>query len=109
MKDFKFYWESSREPDVRISVPGFLKNEISVKLSSTSIRVTAEKKSSKLEKGRGFHREESISRSFSKFISLPHRINPHEFDALISDGEVVLERREQKKKRMREPRREQPG
>ena len=102
MKNFKFYWEVPKEDDIRINVPGFLKNEITVKLSGASLKIRAEKKSVKVEKGKGFHREESFARTFSKHISLPRRIDPHEFAVSISDGEVVLKRRVHERKRIKE-------
>ncbi|MBI4174061.1 MAG: Hsp20/alpha crystallin family protein [Candidatus Aenigmarchaeota archaeon] len=113
MKDFKFYWEksgkrtrSSGKPDseMRISVPGYLKDEISVKLTDSSLRVSAEKKHHRKEKGKGFYREESMSQSFSKFVSLPNRINPDYFEVKIEDGHVTLKRKKKaaKEKELRE-------
>lgn len=95
MKNFKYYWESEKDDSIRISVPGFLRNEISVKLSSASVRIDAEKKSSRVEKGKGFHREESFARSFHKHIALPRRISPRDFEVSITDGEVLLKHRVQ--------------
>lgn len=95
MKNFKFYWEENDKKDlhVKIYVPGFAKDEIRVKLTDNSIRVSAEKKHQKIEEGKGFYREESFSRAFNKFIALPHKIRPEEFEVVISNGEVVLKRK----------------
>ncbi len=99
--DFEFYWEKERkEPAgksrkdsaMHISIPGYLKDEISVKLTGSSLRVDAKKRHHRKEKGKGYYREEAISQSFSKFISLPARINPADFEVAIDDGKVTLKR-----------------
>ena len=107
MKDFRFYWEkekksgnvSKADSAMSISVPGYLKDEISVRLTGSSLRVSAEKKHHRKEQGKGFYREEAMSQSFSKFVSLPNRVNPNDIEVKVEDGQVTLKR---KKKAVKE-------
>jgi len=80
-KNFRFYWEepyNKKEPNVRIEVPGFKNDEIKVTLTNNMITVSASRKGQKIEKGKNFYREEAFSSSFSKSLSLPHKINAEE-------------------------------
>jgi HSP20 family protein len=98
---FRFFWEEpfdSDEPNIRIEVPGFRKDEITVNLSHSSLTINASKKDRKVEKGKGFYSEESFVSSFSKSVSLPHRIDPRGFDVVVEDGAVVLKKRKRARK-----------
>lgn len=96
MENFRFFWEEpfdSEEPNVRIEVPGFKKDEITVNLSHSSLTINASKKDKKVEKGKGFYSEESFASSFSKSVSLPHKIDPDSFEIIIHDGSVELRKK----------------
>lgn len=97
MRDsFKFYWEEPferEEPNIKIDVPGFRKDNIKVKLTRNVLTIKASKKASKTEKGNGYYKEESFASSFVKAVSLPHEINPRDFHVVVSDGHVILKRK----------------
>lgn len=103
MKDsFRFFWEepfNSDEPNIKIEVPGFKKDEITVNLSHSSLTISASKKDKKIEKGKGFYSEESFASSFSKSVSLPHKIDPEEFSVMTEDGAVFLVRKSSAKRK----------
>jgi HSP20 family molecular chaperone IbpA len=99
-ENFRFYWEEPfdepfghREPSVRIEVPGFRKNEITVRAMDSSIIVSASKKDQKIEKGRNFFSHESFASSFTKSMPLPDGISGSDFDISVVDGAVVLKRK----------------
>ena len=99
-KNFHFYWEEpyhKKEPNVRIEVPGFKNDEIKVSLTSNMITVSAAKKGQKIEKGKNFYREESFARSFSKSMSLPHKINAEDFEVVVADNAVMLKKKKKKR------------
>lgn len=76
-KNFRFYWEETYEkkakpePSIKFEIPGFKKDEIKVSLTNNSINVSAGKKGKKVEKGKGFYREEAFASSFSRSMTLP--------------------------------------
>lgn len=97
--NFRFYWEEpyeKKEPNISIEVPAFGRDEIKVDLTENTITVSAAKKSQKVEKGKNFYRAEVSASSFSKSMSLPHKINPDDFSVIVEDGKVTLIRRKKK-------------
>lgn len=98
-KNFRFYWEEphgKKEPNINIGVPGFKRDEITVNLTSNSITINASKKVRKSEKGKNFYTEEAFASSFSRSMSLPHKINAEDFDVVVSDNSVMLKRKKKK-------------
>lgn len=107
-ENFRFYWEqpedgkgSGREGEkgkegFRMDVPGFTKDEIRVSVTDNSLTVSASKKGGKVDKGKGFYREERFASSFSKSITLPQNLDKKEFEIEISDGAIILKRRKKK-------------
>lgn len=96
MKKFRFYWDSRSEPQLKIDVPGFKKDEIKVHLTASSMSVSASKKAHREEKNKNFYRAEAFASSFSRFMSLPNGINPGDLEVEIRDGSVVLKRKKKK-------------
>lgn len=98
-KNFRFYWQEpyeKKDPNIKIEVPGFGKDEIRVNLTTSSITVSASKKDHRVKKGRNFYREEAFASSFSRTTALPHKIRPEDFDVVIKDGVVMLKRKKKK-------------
>ena len=98
-KNFRFYWEEpygKKEPDINIGVPGFKRDEITVNLTSNSITINAAKKVHSVQKNKNFYKEEAFASSFSRSMSLPHKINTEDFDVVVSDNSVILKRKKKK-------------
>ncbi|MEK6888155.1 MAG: Hsp20 family protein [Candidatus Aenigmatarchaeota archaeon] len=94
----KFYWEKEDEKDISIDIPGFKKDEITVKLAKNMLTVSASKKSTKEEKGKNIYKAEAFSSSSSKSITLPAKINPEDYQIEIKDGKVVLKKKKKVEK-----------
>lgn len=103
MKRFKFYWEEPFEKKgkadamINIEVPGFKKDEIKVELRNSMLTVSAQKKSHKKEKGKGFYREENFAQSFQRTMTLPDRIAPDDYEMNIKDGKIAVKKKGKKK------------
>ncbi|MDI6722879.1 MAG: Hsp20/alpha crystallin family protein [Candidatus Aenigmarchaeota archaeon] len=90
----KFYWEEDpKGKSIRIEVPGYNKNEIKVGIEGGMLIVSAEKKSHKKEKGKGFYKEEASFSSFHKSMSMPESVTGRDFDVSITDGKVELKKK----------------
>jgi|GEM_PF-4693231 len=94
--DFKFYWEEGRKPEgkeITVKLPGYKKNKIKVSIGGGFLKISAEKKGKRVEKGKGFYKEESFQHAFRKSISLPDDAKPEELEISISDGSVRLKKK----------------
>jgi HSP20 family protein len=69
---------------LEINLPGFEEKNIEINLKDDSVDISAEKKSEKTEKGKGFFSGQWASNSFSGSILLPSKVIPemvhHEYD-----------------------------
>ncbi len=98
-KGFRFYWEEDHRkegPEINIDLPGFSRDEISVSIDKGFINISAEKKLSKKERGRGFYREESFQQSFKRSMSLPDGISPEDMEVKVEDGAVKIKKKKKK-------------
>ncbi|MBI2579299.1 MAG: Hsp20/alpha crystallin family protein [Candidatus Aenigmarchaeota archaeon] len=96
-RNFRFYWEKPKGGDMKIEMPGFRKDEISVKMEGGMLTVSAEKKSHRKEKGKGFYKEEASFSSFSRSVSMPEGAGGKDFEVDIEDGAVKLKRKKKVK------------
>ncbi|MBI3190928.1 Hsp20 family protein [archaeon] len=104
-RNFMFYWEGD-EKDVKnskksgfaiIRIPGFKKDEISVRIKDNTLSINAAKKSHSVRKGKNFYKEESSASSFSRSIHVPG-LDTNNIEVGIEDGAVVLKRKKRAKK-----------
>lgn len=69
---------------LEINLPGFDEKDVEINLREDSVNVSAEKKSEKTEKKKGFFSGQWLSNSFSGTITLPSEVIPelvhHEYD-----------------------------
>jgi HSP20 family protein len=63
--------ESERELILRAELPGFNKDEIKLKITPTTVDVSAEKKKISIDKGKTFYRQERSYGSASRVMTLP--------------------------------------
>lgn len=93
--------DSNKELIVRAELPGFKKDEISLKVTENAIFLAAEKKKQKLEQAKGFFRAEKSYGSASRMFTLPHPVKPAEAKAKFVDGvlEIILPKAGTKKEK----------
>jgi HSP20 family protein len=91
--------ETENEVIVRADLPGFSKEEVSVRATENSLEIEAKHKEKIEERGEKFYRVERKVGSFRRLISLPMEIEPEKSKARMKDGvlEVILPKREKKK------------
>lgn len=95
-KDFRFYWEEKPRDEINIEMPGFSTDEIRVSIEGGFLKVSAEKKGGKTEKGRNFFRQEAFQKSFMRSVSLPEGVKPDELDIKLEDGAVKVRKKKRK-------------
>jgi HSP20 family protein len=91
--------ETENEVIVRADLPGFSKEEVSVRATENNLEIEAKHKEKIEERGEKFYRVERKVGSFRRLISLPVEIEPEKSKARMKDGvlEVILPKREKKK------------
>jgi HSP20 family protein len=100
-KKYKFYWEEKKkeipENEIKIELPGYNKDEISVTIDNNMANISASKKQHSVRKGKNFYAEQETAQSISRSFTLPE-LNKKELDIEIKDGVVTIK----KKKKIRE-------
>jgi HSP20 family protein len=91
--------ETENEVIVRADLPGFSKEEVSVRATENSLEIEAKHKEKIEEGGEKFYRVERKVGSFRRLISLPVEIEAEKARARMKDGvlEVILPKKEKKK------------
>lgn len=94
-KQFRFYWEE-KPAEINVAMPGFTKDEIKISIEKGFINISAEKKGKKVEKKKGFYREEAFQKSFSRSMSLPEGVKADDFEIKIENGSVKIRKKKKK-------------
>jgi len=96
--------ESERELILRAELPGFNKDEIKLKVTPTTIDISAEKKKISIDKGKTFYRQERSYGSARRIMTLPAEVKPEGMKAKFENGilEVIMPKKEVKKKEEKE-------
>ena len=89
-------YEEDGEVVIRADLPGFKKDEISVRVQEDSVDIRAMHKEEIREERKGFYRAERKVGKFRRLISLPVTVDPETAKGKLEDG--VLEIRVKKVK-----------
>jgi len=76
---------------VKVELSGVKEEDIEVEYSDGSLIISAEKQSSKEEKGEDFYRQECSYGSFYKTIGLPQDINENSINANYKNGVLKID------------------
>lgn len=92
--------ETEKELLVRADLPGFTKDEIKLKLTSNTLDISAEKKKTKIEKGKTFYRQERSYGAARRMLTLPEEVKADKTKAKFENGvlEIILPKAKIKKK-----------
>lgn len=82
--------ESESEYNVEVAVAGFSKEDITLKLENGVLTIQAEKKEESGEGSKNYLRREISSRSFSRAVKFPYKLNENEVSASYKDGLVNI-------------------
>lgn len=93
--------ETDAAVEVTVELPGMKPDEVTVELRGNELWVTGEKKSSKEEPGKTFHRIERTFGRFERMIPLPTGVRDDAVDATFENGvlTVVLPKAPETKRR----------
>jgi HSP20 family protein len=91
--------ETDNEVIVRADLPGFSKEEVSVRATENSLEIEAKHREKIEERGEKFYKVERKVGSFRRLISLPVEVEADKAKARMKDGvlEVILPKKEKKK------------
>ncbi len=92
--------ESNKEIFIKADLPGFEKDEVKLKATSRTIRITAEKKKQVVEKGKTYYKQERSFGSAQRFLSLHSEVDPDKVKAKFQKGvlEITLPKVKAKEK-----------
>jgi len=93
--------ESVDELVLRAELPGFNKDEIKLKVTPTSVDISAEKKKISVEKGKTFYKQERSYGTARRVMSLPAEIRTEGIKTKFENGvlEIIMQKREVTKKK----------
>jgi HSP20 family protein len=97
---------TNNELILRAELPGFAKDEIKLKVTPTTVDISAEKKKVSVEKGEDFYKQEKAYGSARRVVPLPTEVKTEGVKAKFENGilEVIMPKKEVKKKEEKEVR-----
>jgi len=93
--------ESDGELILRAELPGFNKDEIKLKVTPTTVDISAEKKKLSVEKGKTFYKQERAYGSARRVTTLPTEVKTEGIKAKFENGvlEIIMQKKEIAKKK----------
>lgn len=82
--------ETEEEYIVNAELPGIKKEDIELKLTEDGLTISGERKRSKEEKGKTFHRVEMAYGRFQRTLSFPEEVVPDKAKATYKDGILTI-------------------
>lgn len=83
--------EDEKSFTVELSVPGYAKKDISVRVEDNVLTISGERKEEKEEKKKNYTRQEFSYGSFSRSFELPEAVNDAKISATCTDGVLSVE------------------
>lgn len=83
--------ETDSELIIRADLPGFEKDEIRLKVTPTTVDISAEKKKETIERGKTFFKQERAYGAARRMMTLPVEIKPEDAKAKFEAGVLTIE------------------
>ncbi|MEM5797520.1 MAG: Hsp20/alpha crystallin family protein [Candidatus Aenigmatarchaeota archaeon] len=94
--------ETDEDLIVRAELPGFNKDEISIKATENSLDISAEHKEKKIEKTEKILRAERKYGHVRRFVTLPTEVNLDNVDANFENGVLTIRLKKAKARKVKE-------
>ncbi len=95
--------ETDKEVVVRVEVPGYKKDEVSVNVTENSIEISAFKREERVEKTERMFSHEKSAGAVRRAFTLPAKVNPEKAEAKLEEGILAVmlpkDKSDQKKRR----------
>ena len=82
--------ETEKDIVIRVNLPGFKKEEISLNATQSTIEINALKKHETVEQGKKHYRHESSSSAVQRSFTLPALVDPDKTRAKLEDGLLTI-------------------
>lgn len=92
--------ETEEEVIIKADLPGFSKDEISIKLTEDTADISAQHKEKKVERTEKSYRAERKFGSFRRFLTLPTKIDYNKVEAKFENGVLTIRAPKKEKKKV---------
>lgn len=82
--------ETGSDIVVRVEVPGYKKDEVSVNVTENSIEISAYKKSEKIERTERLFTQQKSAGAVKQAFTLPAKVSPENAEARMKDGVLTI-------------------
>lgn len=93
--------ETEKQFIIDVELPGVDKKDIDLNIENNRLTISGERKFSREEDGKQYHRVESHYGTFTRSLQLPENINPDSINAAYKDGilNISIDKSEEKLKK----------
>jgi HSP20 family protein len=82
--------ERDVEYEVRMELPGVLKNDVKINIENNVLTIRGEKRQQSNEEEKGYRRVERSYGAFQRSFNLPTSVRPDKTDATVADGVLTV-------------------
>jgi len=90
--------ETDEQFNIEVEIPGMKKEDITIDVENSTLKISGERTRESEEEGRRYHRVETHYGSFARTFQLPDSVDNDSIEAAYSDGvlSITINKREEK-------------